>query len=71
VLIRYGLSFHVLIADLLRDPVLKPGVPTFWIVPEFDIPHNFPVRMLTGRILGATDALFFRAAKNDSAIALS
>ncbi len=26
---RCGLPFHVLIADLLRGPVLKSGVPTF------------------------------------------
>ena len=68
---RCGLLFQVLVVDLLRGPVLKSGVPTFRIVPEFDVPHNVPARVLTGRILGAVNALVLQAAKNDSAIALS
>jgi hypothetical protein len=27
-------------ADLLRGPILKPGVLARGIVPEFDVPHN-------------------------------
>ena len=54
---RCGLPFQVFIVDLLRGPVLKPGVPTFGIVPEFDVPHNVPARVLPGRILGPVDAL--------------
>ena len=54
---RCGLPFQVLIMDLLRGPVLKSGVPAFGIVPEFNVPHNVPARVLTGRILGTVDAL--------------
>src|ERR1017187_7295047 len=43
--------------DLLRGPVLKSGVPTSRIVPEFDVPHNVAARVLAGRIPGAVDAL--------------
>jgi hypothetical protein len=32
-------------------------MPTFRIVPEFDVPHNVTARVLTGRILGAVNAL--------------
>src|SRR5689334_15726771 len=46
--------------DLLRGPVLKSGVPTLRIVPEFDVPHNVTARMLTGRILGAVDTLVLK-----------
>ena len=28
------------VADLPRAPVLKPGVPTLGIAPEFDAPHK-------------------------------
>ena len=54
---RCELLFQVLIVDLLRDPVLEPGVPTPRIVPEFDVPHNVAARVLTGRILGTVNAL--------------
>jgi len=47
------LLFQILVVDLLRGPVLKSGVPTLRIVPEFDVPHNVAARMLTSRILGA------------------
>src|ERR1700730_17211294 len=57
---RYELLFQILIVDLLRGPVLKSGVPTPQIVPEFDIPHNVAARMLTGRILGAVDTLVLK-----------
>jgi len=54
---RCGLPFQVFIANLLRGPVLKPGVPTLGIVPEFDVPHHVPARVLLGRVLGPVDAL--------------
>ena len=54
---RCGLPFQVLVVDLLWGPVLKSGVPTFRIVPEFDVPHNVAARVLTSRILGAVNAL--------------
>ena len=57
---RCELLFQILVVDLLRSPVLKSGVPTPLIVPEFDVPHNVAARMLTGRILGAVDALVFK-----------
>jgi len=54
---RCGLLFQILIVDLLRGPVLKSGVPTPRIVPEFNIPHNVTARVLPGRILGPVNAL--------------
>jgi hypothetical protein len=42
--------------DLLRGPVLKSGVPTPGIVPEFDVPHNVTASVFTSGILGAIDA---------------
>jgi len=54
---RCGLPFQVFLVDLPRGPVLKPGVPALGIVPEFDVPHNVAARVLTGRILGAVNAL--------------
>src|SRR6185437_6342658 len=51
------LLFHVLVVDLLRSPVLKSGVPTPGIVPEFDVPHNVTVRMLPSRIFGPVNPL--------------
>ncbi len=57
---RCGLLFQILVVDLLRSPVLKSGVPTPRIVPEFDVPHNVPARMLTSRILGAVDTLVLK-----------
>ena len=43
--------------DLLRGPVLKSGVPTLRIVPEFDVPHDITVRVLASRILGTMNPL--------------
>jgi len=60
---RCGLLFHILVVDLLRGPVLKSGVPTFGIVPEFDLPYNVTARMLAGRILGAVDAFVLQGAE--------
>ena len=37
--------------DLLRGPVLESGVPTLRIVPEFDVPHNVPARVLLAQTL--------------------
>src|ERR1039457_4195862 len=58
---RCGLPFQVFLADLSWRPVLKPGVPAFWIVPEFNVPHNVPARVLTGRILGTVNALVLQS----------
>jgi len=58
---RCGLPFQVFLADLSWRPVLKPGVPAFRIVPEFNVPHNVPARMLAGRILGTVDALVLQS----------
>ena len=52
-----------LLVDLLRSPVLKPGVPTLRIVPEFDILHNVTARVLPGRILGPVDTLVLQRSK--------
>jgi hypothetical protein len=49
--------------DLLRGPVLKSGVPTLRIVPEFDVPHNVTVRMLASRILGTVDSLVLKCSE--------
>ena len=68
---RCELRFQVLVVDLLRSPVLESGVPTFWIVSEFDVPYNVTARVLTSRILGAVDALVLQGGKNDPAMALS
>src|SRR5260370_39818424 len=57
---RCGLLFQILVVDLLRGPVLKSGVPTLGIVPEFDVPHNITARVFTSRILGAVDALILQ-----------
>jgi hypothetical protein len=54
---RCGPLFQILIVDLPRGPVLKSGVPTLRIVPEFDVPHNVMARVLAGRILGAVNPL--------------
>ena len=48
---------------MLRGPVLKSGVPTFRIVPEFDVPHNVTARVLTSRILGAVNALVLQSSE--------
>jgi len=53
---RCGLPFQVFLVDLSWGPVLKSGVPALRIVPEFDVPHNVPARVLAGRILGPVDA---------------
>src|ERR1022692_3295235 len=58
---RCRLPFQVFLADLSWRPVLKPGVPAFWIVPEFNVPHNVPARVLTGRILGTVNALVLQS----------
>src|SRR5450759_5474545 len=57
---RCGLLFQILIVDLLRGPVLKSGVPTPRIVPEFDVPHNVLARVLPGWILGTVNALILQ-----------
>ena len=57
---RCGLLFQVLVVDLLRGPVLKSGVPTFRIVPEFYVPHHVAARVLAGRVLGAVDTLVLK-----------
>src|SRR5260370_30160624 len=44
-------------------PVLKSGVPTLRIVPEFDVPHNVAAGMFASRILGAVDALVLKRSK--------
>ena len=54
---RCGLPFQVFLVDLPWGPVLKSGVPALRIVPEFDVPHNVPARVLTSRILGPVDTL--------------
>src|SRR5260370_15251661 len=53
----WGLPFQVFLGDLPWGPVLKAGVPALRIVPEFDVPHDVPARVLTSRILGPVDAL--------------
>ena len=69
---RCGLPFQVFLVDLLRGPVLKSGVPTLRIVPEFDIPHNVPACVLPGRILGTVNALVLKCCEErHCAIALS
>ena len=60
---RCGLLFQILVVDLLRGPVLKSGVPTLRIVPEFDVPHNVAAGMFASRILGAVDALVLKRSK--------
>ncbi len=45
--LRCELLFQVLVVDLFRGPVLKPGVPTPGIAPEFDVPHNVAASVLT------------------------
>ena len=57
---RCGLLFQVFVVDLLRGPVLKSGVPTSRIVPEFDVPHNVTARVFTSRILGAVNTLVLK-----------
>ena len=64
---RCGLLFQILVVDLPQDPVLKSGMPTLRIVPEFDVPHHVAACMLTGRIVSAMNPLVFNAAKNESA----
>jgi hypothetical protein len=54
---RCGLAFQVFLVDLLRGPVLKPGVPTLQIIPEFDVPDNVAASVFPGRILGTVNAL--------------
>ena len=60
---RCGLLFQILVVDLLRGPVLKSGVPTLRIVPEFDVPHNVAAGMFASRILGTVDALVLKRSK--------
>ena len=43
------LPFQVFLVDLPWGSVLKSGVPALRIVPEFDVPHNVPARVLASR----------------------
>ena len=55
--LRCGLPFQIPRGLALGTGTEARSAETFWIVPEFDVPHNVPAGMLAGRILSTVNPL--------------
>jgi hypothetical protein len=53
---RCELPILVLVADLLRGPIIESRVATSRIVPQFDVSHDVSTGVFAGRVLRAVDS---------------